>query len=353
MSATSRSRSDRTSSAKIALTPPEVPEPRADEPTPSSVFRAPEWRKAPPRWHWVAETTIKVVAMAAIIAIVLIFSFLVIESLPLFTSKEVHAEVTPSSMWWKYVWDGGLPRWSWQPASTVPKYSIVPLLIGSLKVTLVSVLVGAPLGILAAIFSSQMAPRWLREILKPTIELLAGIPSVVIGVFALLTMATWFQRAFGFEHRLNALAAGCALAITIVPLVFTIAEDALSAVPKAFADASLALGATRGYTIRRVIVPAAIPGIAAGVVLGFGRAIGETMIVVMASGNAAIAKWDLGLSTRTVTATIAQEMAEVVHGSPHYVVLFSLGAILLVFTLITNIAAQRIVEHFRKKRGGS
>ncbi|MGZ3452089.1 MAG: phosphate ABC transporter permease subunit PstC [Polyangiales bacterium] len=334
---------------------PEVPEeePPPDEHTPSSVFRAAHWRKAPPRWHSLAEFGIKAVAMAAIVAIVLIFSFLVIESLPLFTSKEVHAEVTPSTMWWKQIWDGGLPRWSWQPASNVPKYSIVPLLIGSLKVTTVSVLVGAPLGILAAIYSSQMAPRWLREVLKPTIELLAGLPSVVIGVFALLTMATWFHKAFGFEHRLNALAAGCALAITIVPLVFTIAEDALSAVPKAFADASLALGATRGYTIRRVIVPAAIPGIAAGVVLGFGRAIGETMIVVMASGNAAIASWDLGLSTRTVTATIAQEMAEVVHGSPHYVVLFSLGAILLLFTLATNIAAQRIVEHFRKKRGGS
>lgn len=323
------------------------------ESTPTGVVRAPHWRRTPPRWHRVAEVGIQITALAAIVAVVLIFVFLVSEALPLFTSKEVHAEVTPGSMWWKQVWDNELPRWSWQPTSTIPKYSIVPLVIGSLKTTFVSVMVGAPLGILAAIFSSQIAPKWLREILKPTVELLAGVPSVVIGAFALITMATWFQRAFGFEHRLNAVTAGCALALTIVPLVFTVAEDALSTVPRAYADASLALGATRGYTITNVIVPAALPGIAAGVVLGFGRAIGETMIVVMASGNAALARWEFGLSTRTITATIAQEMAEVVHGSPHYVVLFVLGAVLLLFTLATNIVAQSIVERFRKKRGGN
>jgi phosphate transport system permease protein len=309
------------------------------------------WRKSPPKWHRIAEIAIKVTALTAIIAVALIFVFIALESFPLFTSKLVHEEVTFAKMWLRQAWDG--PGFAWQPTSTVPKYSILPLLVGSLKITIVSVMVGAPLGIAAAIFTSQIAPRWLREILKPTIELLAGIPSVVIGVFALLVMATWFQRAFHFEHRLNALSAGCALSLTIVPLVFTLAEDALSSVPKSFADASLALGASRMYTIMRVIVPAALPGIAAGVVLGFGRAIGETMIVVMASGNAALLNWSLGTSTRTITATIAQEMAEVVHGSPHYVVLFVLGATLLLFAFATNILAQRIVESFRRKRGGT
>lgn len=326
---------------------------REDEPTPTGAHRIVEWRKSPPRWHRVAEVGIRVTALAAIVAVVLIFVFILAESLPLFTSKMVKDEVTVATMWLRQAWEGTAPHYAWQPASNVPKYSIVPLLIGSLKITVLSVAVGAPLGIAAAIFTSQIAPRWLREILKPTIELLAGIPSVVIGVFALMVMATWFQKLFGFEHRLNAVVAACALSLTIIPIIFTLAEDALSSVPKSFADASLALGATRMYTITRVIVPAALPGIAAGVVLGFGRAIGETMIVVMASGNAALVSWQAGVSTRTITATIAQEMAEVVHGSPHYVVLFVLGATLLFFAFITNIAAQRIVEHFRRKRGGT
>jgi len=358
MSATSRSRSNHAAAHDThgASPPPPQPPPppeQEDESANSAVFRLAGWRKTPPKWHGAAEVAIKVTALVAIVAIVLIFVFIGLEALPLFTSKVVRSEVTPSSMWLQQTWGEGAPRWSWQPASEIPKYSIVPLVIGSLKITIVALVVGAPLGILSAIFTSQIAPRWLREILKPTIELLAGIPSVVIGVFALLVMATWAQKLFGFEHRLNAIVAGCALSLTIIPLVFTLAEDALSSVPKSFADASLALGASKMYTVTHVIVPAALPGIAAGVVLGFGRAIGETMIVVMASGNAALSNWSLGTSTRTITATIAQEMAEVVHGSPHYVVLFGLGATLLMFAFVTNVVAQRIVESFRRKRGGS
>ncbi|MBI2390579.1 MAG: phosphate ABC transporter permease subunit PstC [Deltaproteobacteria bacterium] len=340
MSATSPSRSEQVPLAESA-------------PREARESAAPAWRRSPPRWHGVAEALIKTTALVAIVAIVLIFVFIAAETLPLFTSHEVRAEVTPSTMAWKQTWGEAAARWSWQPASEIPKYSIAPLIIGSLKITVVAVLVGAPLGILAAIFTSQVAPRWLREILKPTIELLAGIPSVVIGVFALLVMATWTHRLFGLEHRLNAVVAGCALSLTIIPLVFTLAEDALSSVPKSFADASLALGASKMHTVLHVMVPAALPGIAAGVVLGFGRALGETMIVVMASGNAALVSWSLGVSTRTITATIAQEMAEVVHGSPHYVVLFALGAVLLLFAFATNVLAMRIVESFRRKRGGS
>lgn len=352
MSATSPSRNN-SPPRKAGSVDDRHPTPPSEDPeqTPTGAFRTLSWRKSPPRWHRVAELAIKLTALTAILAIVLIFVFIALESIPLFTSKLVHEEVTFAKMWLRQAWDG--PAWAWQPTSSVPKFSIVPLLLGSLKITFVSVAVGAPLGILAAIFTSQIAPRWLREILKPTIELLAGIPSVVIGVFALLVMATWFQRVFGFEHRLNVLVAGCALSLTIIPLVFTLAEDALSSVPKSFADASLALGASRMYTVLNVIVPAALPGIAAGVVLGFGRAIGETMIVVMASGNAALVNWSLGKSARTITATIAQEMAEVVHGSPHYVVLFVLGATLLLFAFATNLMAHRIVEHFRRKRGGT
>lgn len=351
MSATSLSRSKPVHVVPKGTPPPT--EPPQDDAENSAVFRLPPFRKAPPRWHGATEIAIKATALIAIVAIVLIFVFIGLEALPLFTSKAVRSEVTPSTMWFQQNWGEGPMRWSWQPASEVPKYSIVPLLVGSLKITVASVAFGAPLGILAAIFTAQIAPRWLREILKPTIELLAGIPSVVIGVFALMVMATWAQKLFGFEHRLNAVVAGAALSLTIIPLVFTLAEDALSSVPKSFSDASLALGASKMHTIVHVIVPAALPGIAAGVVLGFGRAIGETMIVVMASGNAALVNWSAGTSTRTITATIAQEMAEVVHGSPHYVVLFGLGATLLLVAFVTNVIAQRIVESFRRKRGGS
>ena len=368
MSATSPSRSDRVHAVRASDAPsgqaspagagpsgesPSGDPPSDDERSRSGAYRLAHWRRRPPKWHRVAEAAITATALVAIAAIVLIFVFIGLEALPLLTAKVVRSEVTVGSMWWRQTWGDGPLRWSWQPASDVPKYSIVPLVMGSLKITLAAVVIGAPLGILAAIFTSQVAPRWLREILKPTIELLAGVPSVVIGVFALMVMASWSQRLFGFEHRLNTFVAGCALALTIVPLVFTLAEDALSSVPKAFSDASLALGCTKMHTVVHVMVPAALPGIAAGVVLGFGRAIGETMIVVMASGNAALVSWSAGVSTRTITATIAQEMAEVVHGSPHYVVLFSLGATLLFFTFLTNLAAQRIVERFRRKRGGS
>lgn len=321
-------------------------------PTPG-LNRAPAWRRGTPRWHTLAEWGIRITALLAVIAIVLIFVFIGVECLPLFHDHLVRAEVTPMKMWLPQPWDGEVAKYAWQPASTIPKFGVVPLVIGSLKVTFVALAAATPIAVLAAIYAAHIAPRWLREVIKPTVELLAGIPSVVIGVFALLVVGTWMQSAFGFEHRLNAILAGTALSLTVIPLIFTISEDALTAVPKDFVDASLALGASKMQTILKVVVPAAVPGIAAGVVLGFGRAVGETMIVLMASGNAALSEWTFGHSTRTITATIAQEMAEVVHGSPHYVVLFYLGAILLVFTFITNLVAQRIVEHFRRKRGGT
>lgn len=323
------------------------------EPTAARKTKPASFRRKTPTWHAAAEWGIRLTALAAIAAIALIFVFILKESLPILFDKVVRAEVTPLKMWLPQTWDGGPPRVSWQPASEVPKYSLAPLIIGSLKVTLVALVISAPLAILAAMYTATIAPPRVREVLKPVVELLAGVPSVVLGVFALIVVGTWLQKAFGFEHRLNAILAGVALSATIVPLIFTIAEDAITAVPREYVDASLALGATKMHTVLRVVVPAAIPGIAAGIVLGFGRAIGETMIVLIASGNAALADFSLGHSTRTITATIAQEMGEAVNGSPHYVVLFVLGATLLAFTFVTNLVAQRIVEHFRKKRGGT
>jgi phosphate transport system permease protein len=241
---------------------------------------------------------------------------------------------------------------TWQPVSREPKYGLLPLIAGSLKVTLLAILIGAPIAILASLFTSSFAPKWSREILKPAIEVLAGFPSVVIGFFALVTLATLLQDLFGYQYRLNSFLGGVAMSMAVIPIVFTVAEDALSVVPKYLREASLALGATRWQTALFVTLPAATPGVFAAVLLGFGRAFGETMIVLMATGNAALISANLFEPVRTMSATIGAEMAEVVFGDTHYNVLFLLGAILFLFTFTLNAIAelfirQRLLKRFR------
>jgi phosphate transport system permease protein len=199
-------------------------------------------------------------------------------------------------------------------------------------------------------FVALYAPRAVREVVKPAIELLAGIPSVVLGFFALMVVASWAQATFGFRFRLNAVVAAIGLALTIVPVIFTIAEDAIQSVPKTLTEAALALGARKYQVALRVVLPAAIPGIAAGIVLGFGRAIGETMIVLMASGNAAVMEvFDFSTSVRTVTATIAAELGEVAQGDPHWRVLFLLGVMLFAVTFVLNFLGDLVIQRLRKK----
>lgn len=234
----------------------------------------------------------------------------------------------------------------WQPVSDVPKYGLIPLFFGSLKTTLIALLFAAPIAIMAAIYTSMFAPRRLREVIKPVIELLAGFPSVVIGFFALIVMATFFQDILGTTYRLNSFIGGIAMGLAVIPIVYTISEDALTAVPQPLRDASTALGATRWQTAARVVLPAAIPGVFASLILGFGRAFGETMIALMATGNAAMSTADPFEPVRTFAATIGAEMAEVVFGDEHYNVLFLLGAMLFVFTFTLN----SIVEFYIRKR---
>jgi phosphate transport system permease protein len=193
----------------------------------------------------------------------------------------------------------------------------------------------------------------LRELIKPTIELLAGIPSVVLGFFALIVLATWIQDRFDLDYRLNVINAGIALGLTVIPVVFTVSEDALSAVPRSFRNASAALGATPWQTAWRVVLPAALPGVFAGLVLGFGRAMGETMIVLMASGNAAITSWNFTESVRTLSASVAAELAEVVFGDPHYHVLFFIGTLLFVITFILNWIGTVTVARLRRRLAGA
>jgi phosphate transport system permease protein len=196
---------------------------------------------------------------------------------------------------------------------------------------------------------SQLCPSRFREWIKPSIELLAGIPSVVLGFFALMVLAGFLDRVFGVQTQLNASVAGIALGLAVIPIIFSISEDALSSVPRHYSESALALGSSPWFAAWKVVIPAAFPGIVAAIVLGFGRAIGETMIVLMASGNASIVSWNLGDSTRTMTATIAAEMAETVFGDPHYRILFMLGVMLFVITFCSNWIAGVVIQRLKHK----
>ena len=303
--------------------------------------------------EWLAEKAVMATALSAILAILLIFLFVGRKALPVLTEESVRQTANPTEFFApNSTTPEGQPAYVWQPIAERPKYSFVPLLIGTLKATLVAMFVAVPLALLAALYTVEYAPRRLREFIKPAIELLAGIPSVVLGFFALMVMASWMQRIFHFEMRLNAAVAGCALGLAIIPVIYTVAEDALTAVPRNLREASLALGATRAQTLLRVILPAALPGIFAGIVLGFGRAIGETMIVLMASGNAAIVSTNLADSMRTMAATIAAELAEVVYGSAHYHTLFALGALLFIITFVLNSLGDFVVRRLNARMRG-
>jgi phosphate transport system permease protein len=225
-----------------------------------------------------------------------------------------------------------------------------PLVVGTLKVTLIAILLAAPIAILAALYTSAFASRRRREIIKPIIELLAGFPSVVIGFFAMMVMASFFQNIFGYSSRLNAFIGGAAMALAAIPIIYTITEDALSAVPKTYKEASLALGANLWQTAFFVTLPAATPGIFAAVLLGVGRVFGETMIALMATGNAALMSANPFESVRTFAATIGAEMAETVFGDTHYSVLFFIGSLLFVFTFLLNAIAEFYVKGKLVKR---
>ncbi|MBI3292501.1 MAG: phosphate ABC transporter permease subunit PstC [Elusimicrobia bacterium] len=289
------------------------------------------------------ETTIRASAFTVILALVLIFVFIGKEALPILTSPSVRQEASLRQLFGTIVW---------QPVSTVPQYGLLPLLLGTLKVTVIALLVGGPLALSAALFTSEFAPPWVREVLKPSVELLAGIPSVVLGFFALMVLASWLQSVFGWTYRLNAVNAGIALAFAVIPIVYTVAEDALTSVPRSYREGSIAMGADAWQTAWRVVVPAAFPGIFAACVLGFGRAIGETMIVLMASGNAPIFSAALTDSARSLSATIAAELGEVVVGSAPYHVLFLIGSLLFVLTFLTNLAGHWFVTRLREKLEG-
>lgn len=332
------------------------------------------------RWsEFLAEKLITATAFVSFAFIVLIFIFVFRETLPIFSSheetisleelgeQETYGDIVLSEAELaaeekektKIAPEEGVTLENltgdrWQPISSKPKYGLLPLVIGSLKVSLIAIFLAAPIGILAALFTSAFAPKWAKEVLKPFIEILAGFPSVVIGFFALVVLATLVQDLFGLEYRLNAFVGGLALSLAVIPIIFTISEDAISSVPKSLTEASLALGATKWQTALKVVLPAATPGIFAAVLLGVGRAFGETMIVLMATGNAALVSANPFEPVRTMSATIGAEMAEVVFGETHYHVLFLIGAILFLFTFTLNAIAEIFVrQRLMKKFSGN
>jgi phosphate transport system permease protein len=301
-------------------------------------------RAAQLRREAVVEFALRLCAFSAVAGLVLIVVFVFKEAWPVLFDPKTQQE---SSL------RGFFATPLWQPVGEVPKYGLMPLLTGTLKVVLIAMLFAVPLAVLSAVFSAEFAPPRVREVLKPAIELLAGIPSVVMGFFALMVLATWLQAVTHSHMRLNALTAGIALGLGVIPTIFTVAEDALRAVPRSFREASFGLGASPWQTAWHVSLPAASAGVAAGVLLGLARAVGETMIVLMASGNAAITSASAFDSVRTLSATIAAELAEVVVGSPHYATLFFLGALLFTVTFIINVVAGAFVEQLRKRLAGA
>jgi phosphate transport system permease protein len=288
------------------------------------------------KWsEFAVEALIHTLGLSGIGFVTLIFIFLLREGLPTFF------EIKLDNLF-------GL---RWYP--TFGLYGTLPLLLGSLLITLVAVAIAFPLGVLTAVFVREVAPNWAREVLKPTIEVLAGIPSVVLGFFGMSLLAPVMREGLNIPTGLTAFTGSVLLAYMALPTIVSVAEDALDAVPKGYRDASLAMGATPWETIWRVVVPAARSGIFMALMLGMGRAIGETMAVMMVTGNAA--RMPLSLDSlfrpaRTMTATIAAEMGEVAQGSTHYHVLFGIGIILFVITFVINLAAASVI--FTKRRQG-
>lgn len=233
---------------------------------------------------------------------------------------------------------------SWYPTYDPPKFGILPLILASLLVTLGALTVAVPLGVGSAIYIAELSHPRIREILKPLIELLAAIPSVIYGFFGMVIFAPFVQKLFNIPVGLNAFTAACLLGIMIVPTVTSITEDAVTSVPKEIKEASYALGANKWETIVMVVVPSAKSGILTAVILGLGRAIGETMTVLMVAGGAATIPRSLFQPVRTLTATIAAEMGEAPVGSAHYHALFAIGLILFLITLSLNILANCIKE---------
>lgn len=274
--------------------------------------------------EFVVEKLIWVCGLASIFFVLLIFLFLLKEGLAVFKTVGL----------FKFLWGK-----SWYPISEPAQLGILPLILGSLLVTLGAAVISIPIGVGCAIYIAEIAPAKAKEILKAGIELLAAIPSVVLGFVGMITLVPLVKNVFHLPTGLTALSGSIMLAFMAMPTIVSIAEDALYSVPKTYKEGALALGATPWQAIWRVMLPAASSGILAAVMLGIGRVIGETMAVMMITGNAAVMPNSILVPVRTLTATIAAEMGEAVVGSEHYFALFAIGIVLFIISFAINVTA--------------
>lgn len=296
----------------------------------SKRFRV-DWRE------FTLETLIQVAGVSTILIVGLIFVFLLREGIPAFLKIPVQSFI--GSRWYP----------------TEGLYGLWPLIVGSVLVTVGAVIIAVPFGLIVAIYLGEIAPRWQRELLKPLVEVLAGIPSIVLGFLGWVALAPIVQN-LGAPTGLTALTGSIILAYMALPTIISISEDALYTVPKEYRDGALAIGATQWQTIWRVVLPSARSGLGMAVMLGIGRAIGETMAVMMVTGNAAYVP-DFGVDmplqpVRTLTATIAAEMGEVAQGSTHYSALFGIGLVLFLITFAINLFAGRLIGSQANRRQG-
>lgn len=236
----------------------------------------------------------------------------------------------------------------WNPESAKEKYGIAPLLVSTGLVTLGAMLIAIPLGIFTAAYISELAHPKVKGILKPVIEMLAAIPSVAIGFLGIVLVGPGIAKIFGLANGLNAFNGSVLLAVMALPSIITISEDAINSVPRSHREASLAMGANKWQTIFKVILPAALPGLIAAVMLGLGRALGETMTVLMATGNASVMPKGFLDAVRTITATIAIEMGEVPYQTTHYFALFAIAVVLFMITLFINLLGEYFANRLRK-----
>lgn len=279
-------------------------------------------------WLLAGVSTLSILSMAGIVI------FLLVDGLPFFKD---------------YSLTDFLFGLNWYPTDDPMEFGILPLIVGSLTVMALATVIAVPLGVATAIYLSEVAKPGMRRIVKPFVELLAALPSVVIGFFGMVVVAPFLQDYMGASTGLNLLNAGLMLAFMSVPIICSVAEDAIYSVPRELREASLSLGATKWETLTRVVLPAASSGIGTAVMLGMSRSIGETMVVLMVAGGAAVIPISLFDSVRPIPASIAAEMAEAPFHSEHYYALFATGIVLIIFTLIFNATAFRIAE---KKNSG-
>ncbi|WP_300157590.1 phosphate ABC transporter permease subunit PstC [Solidesulfovibrio sp.] len=272
-------------------------------------------------------------ALSSIVALALIMVYLFVEGLPIFKVVSVTDFLF-----------GHL----WYPTSDPPAFGVFPLIMASLAVTALSSAIAIPLGVMTAIYLAEIASRKTRDIFKPIVELLAALPSVVIGFFGMVVVAPYLQETFDLATGLNLFNAAIMLAFMSVPTICSVSEDAIYSVPRELKEASLALGATHFETIAKVVLPASLSGISTAVMLGMSRAIGETMVVLMVAGGAAIIPTSIFSPVRPMPSSIAAEMAEAAFRGNHYHALFAIGIVLFLFTLAFNLVASHVAEKHKQ-----